>query len=119
MPLESPHCLSGPCEAGLNFVGDEEPSLRPNGFDGSAQEARRIGQDSIAGEDSVADKSRDPHTLAPQVRNGNTYLGCELGADIARFAAVKIRRGHGSHEGAARNIRPSDGDSFDTASVIP
>ena len=36
MPLESPHCLSGPCEAGLNFVGDEEPSLRTNGFDGSA-----------------------------------------------------------------------------------
>src|SRR3954468_3339690 len=35
MPLESPHCLSGPCEAGLNFVGDEESSLGTNGFDGS------------------------------------------------------------------------------------
>ena len=57
MALEAPHVLAGAAEAGLHLVGDEQAASALDRLDRSLQEARRLGQDAVAGEKRIDDQA--------------------------------------------------------------
>ena len=56
MAGKAPHLPAATAEAGLYFVGDEQRSFRPDGFDRRAQKAGWVCEHAVAGKNGIDQK---------------------------------------------------------------
>ncbi|KAG0731938.1 hypothetical protein G6F23_014813 [Rhizopus arrhizus] len=103
MALEAPHARTGAREPRLHFVGDEQPAGGADGLDGGRQERRRIGIDTVAGEDRIHQQRCRTDAMAQHIVDGLLHPGGKPHADRRGIVPVGVGRAHGTHVDAQRH----------------
>ena len=109
MAGEAPHMAAGAAKAGLHLIGEEEPARSADGGGGGGEEAGRIGEKPVRGEDRIHHQKRGADAVAGQIVDGGLNGG---GKGDGGIAEARIRGGDGADMGAKRDARPQRGREF-------
>ena len=95
--LEAPHMFAGAAEAGLHLVGNEQAARPLDRLDRALQEARRLGQDAVAGEQRIDDQHGRLDAVALQVGDRRLDVAREALGQVGALGVIQARRRHQAH----------------------